>query len=182
MFKVPPKSPGGPSGKETGYQGTLRDGHALGQEDPLEEGMATHFSLLAWRFLPTEEPGGLQSTGLQSRTRLSAWLPISENGVKVLPVQNLHHPSPTPLSYQCPWILGSAPPLFFHTRHSCCRVSAPAVPLPRPQLPRYTPACPSVPAGLCQIPPYSLPHLPTPSSAYTFTSSHAGTFFQLPGG
>ena len=65
-------SPGGPSGKETGYQGTLRDSHTLGQEDPLEESMATHFSLLAWRILRTEEPGGLQSTGLQSRTRLSA--------------------------------------------------------------------------------------------------------------
>ena len=34
-----------------------------GQEDPLEEGMATHSSILAWRILGTEEPGGLQSTG-----------------------------------------------------------------------------------------------------------------------
>ena len=31
-----------------------------GQEDPLEEGMATHFSILAWRIPWTEEPGGLQ--------------------------------------------------------------------------------------------------------------------------
>ena len=30
-------------------------------EDPLEEGMATHSSILAWRILWTEEPGGLQS-------------------------------------------------------------------------------------------------------------------------
>ena len=37
----------------------------LGQEDPLEEGMTTHSSILAWRTLWTEEPGGLQSTGLQ---------------------------------------------------------------------------------------------------------------------
>ena len=37
----------------------------LGQEDPLEEGMATLSSLLAWRIPRTEEPGGLQSTGLQ---------------------------------------------------------------------------------------------------------------------
>ena len=33
----------------------------LGQEDPLEEEMATHSSILAWRILWTEEPGGLQS-------------------------------------------------------------------------------------------------------------------------
>ena len=37
----------------------------LGQEDPLEKGMATHSSILAWRILGTEEPGGLQSTGSQ---------------------------------------------------------------------------------------------------------------------
>ena len=35
----------------------------LGQEDPLEEGMVTHSSLLAWRIPWTEEPGGLQSMG-----------------------------------------------------------------------------------------------------------------------
>ena len=34
---------------------------ALGQEDSLEKGMATHFSILAWRISRTEEPGGLQS-------------------------------------------------------------------------------------------------------------------------
>ena len=33
----------------------------LGQEDSLEEGMATHSSILAWRIPRTEEPGGLQS-------------------------------------------------------------------------------------------------------------------------
>ena len=32
---------------------------SLGQEDPLEEGMATHSSILAWRITWTEEPGGL---------------------------------------------------------------------------------------------------------------------------
>ena len=37
----------------------------LGQEDPLEEEMATHSSILAWRIPWTEEPGGLQSTGSQ---------------------------------------------------------------------------------------------------------------------
>ena len=43
----------------------------LGREDPLEEGMATHSSIFAWRIPWTEEPGGLQSMGLQSQTRLS---------------------------------------------------------------------------------------------------------------
>ena len=43
----------------------------LGQEDPLEKGMATHSSILAWRIPWTEEPGGRLSIGLQSRTRLS---------------------------------------------------------------------------------------------------------------
>ena len=38
---------------------------SLGGEDPLEEGMATHSSALAWRIPWTEEPGGLQSTGSQ---------------------------------------------------------------------------------------------------------------------
>ena len=36
---------------------------SLGQEDPLEEGMATRSSILAWRVPRTEEPGGLQSMG-----------------------------------------------------------------------------------------------------------------------
>ena len=43
---------------------------SLGQEDPLEKGMATHSSILAWRIPWTEEPGGLQSMGSQSQTRL----------------------------------------------------------------------------------------------------------------
>ena len=38
---------------------------SLGQEDPLEEGMTTHPSILAWRILWTEEPVGLQSMGSQ---------------------------------------------------------------------------------------------------------------------
>ena len=38
---------------------------SLGQEDPMEEEMATHSSILAWRIPWTEEPGGLQSRGLQ---------------------------------------------------------------------------------------------------------------------
>ena len=38
---------------------------SLGQEDPLKEGMATYSSILAWRISWTEEPGRLQSMGLQ---------------------------------------------------------------------------------------------------------------------
>ena len=38
---------------------------SLGQEEPLEEGMATHTSILTWRILWTEEPGGLQPKGSQ---------------------------------------------------------------------------------------------------------------------
>ena len=38
---------------------------SLGWEDALEEGMATHYNILVWRIPRTEEPGGLQSIGLQ---------------------------------------------------------------------------------------------------------------------
>ena len=38
---------------------------SLGWEDPLKEEMATHSDILAWKIPWTEEPGGLQSTGLQ---------------------------------------------------------------------------------------------------------------------
>ena len=44
---------------------------SLGQEDPLEKGMATHSSIFAWRIPWTEEPVGLQSMGLRSQTQLS---------------------------------------------------------------------------------------------------------------
>ena len=38
---------------------------SLGREDPLQKGMATHSSILAWKIPCTEEPGQLQSMGLQ---------------------------------------------------------------------------------------------------------------------
>ena len=47
-----------PAMQETGVR-------PLGQEDPLEKGMATHFSILAWRIPWTGEPGRLQSMGSQ---------------------------------------------------------------------------------------------------------------------
>ena len=53
--------PGDSGGKESTYNaedaGDL--GSTLGEEDPLEEGLATHSSILAWRIQWTEEPGGL---------------------------------------------------------------------------------------------------------------------------
>ena len=53
-------------------------------EDPLEEGMATHTSILAWKTLWTEEPGRLESMGLQSWTQPSthAHTRRDEGGVK----------------------------------------------------------------------------------------------------
>ena len=46
----------------------------LGLEDSLEEGMATHSSILAWKILWTEEPGMLQAWhGSKSQTQLSDW-------------------------------------------------------------------------------------------------------------
>ena len=43
---------------------------SLGWEDPLEEGMVTHSSILAWRIPWTGKPSRLQSMGLQSQTQL----------------------------------------------------------------------------------------------------------------
>ena len=44
---------------------------SLGQEDPLEKGMATYSSILAWKIPWTEEPGRAQSMRSRSRARLS---------------------------------------------------------------------------------------------------------------
>ena len=45
--------------------------HYLGQEDPLKKGRATHSKILAYRIPWIEDPGRLQSMGLQSQTQLS---------------------------------------------------------------------------------------------------------------
>ena len=50
--------------EDTGDMGSIP-----GWEDPLEEGMATHSNILVWRIPWTEEPGGLQSAGLQELDR-----------------------------------------------------------------------------------------------------------------
>ena len=64
-------------GKESscnaGDTGDTDLGRYLGQEDPLEEEMATHSSILAWKILWTEKTGGLQSVRTQSRTQLNMW-------------------------------------------------------------------------------------------------------------
>ena len=60
----------------------------LGWEDSLEEDMATHSSMLAWRILWTEEPRGLQSMELDKELDMTEQLTREDNG--------------TPLQYSCP--------------------------------------------------------------------------------
>ena len=59
--------PGSSDGKKKKNLPTIQETWVqfLGWEDPLEEEMATHSSILAWRIPWTEEPGGLESTGSQ---------------------------------------------------------------------------------------------------------------------
>ena len=68
-FSVPVwRFPGGSVVKKKSacqFRRCKRYGQSLGQEDPLEEGMATPSSILAWRIIGTEKPGRLQSMGLQ---------------------------------------------------------------------------------------------------------------------
>ena len=61
MVKNPPANAGDTRGA----------GSIPGFEDPLEKGMATHSSILAWKIPWTEEPGGLPSVESQSQTQLS---------------------------------------------------------------------------------------------------------------
>ena len=61
---VPQKAQSLPAIQETQVQ-------SLGWEDPLEKGMTTHSSILAWRIPWTEELSGLQTMGLQSQIKLS---------------------------------------------------------------------------------------------------------------
>ena len=55
--------PGGSDSKDSSCN--IEEVQSLGQENPLKEGMATHPNLLVWRIPRTEEPGRLQSMGLQ---------------------------------------------------------------------------------------------------------------------
>ena len=72
---------------------------SLGWEDPLEKGMSTHSSIIAWEIPVTEEPGGLQSMGSQSDApeQLTLWLfffPLSSSIVGMCPSQSVRSPSP----------------------------------------------------------------------------------------
>ena len=63
-----------PDGSASGRGSACDSGDAvgsLGREEPLEEEMATHSSILAWEMPRTEEPGGLQFVGSQRWTRES---------------------------------------------------------------------------------------------------------------
>ena len=61
---------------------------SLGQEDPLKKGMATHFSILAWKIPWTEEPGGLQFIGSQ-RVRLKRFGKQASNTAKQIQFKGL---------------------------------------------------------------------------------------------
>ena len=82
---------------------------SLGQEDTLKNEMATHFSILAWEIPWTEEPGGLQSTGLQrvghdwacvrAHTHTHTYTHSLVNKV----VAQSHLPLCSPMDYNSPW-------------------------------------------------------------------------------
>ena len=57
---------------------------SLGQEDPLEERMATYSSILAWRVPWTEEPGGLHSLGSQSQTQMKQLSKQASKSLEIL--------------------------------------------------------------------------------------------------
>ena len=60
---------------------------SLGQKDPLEEGMVTHNSILAWRIPWTEEPGGLHPKGHKDLDTTEATLACRQQ--KHMPIQEL---------------------------------------------------------------------------------------------
>ena len=66
---------------------------SVGGEDPPEEGMATHSSILAWRIPWTEEPGGLQSRGSQ-RVRHERHLACSHTFLSVVYITGIKQMAP----------------------------------------------------------------------------------------
>ena len=72
IYKYRFKSPGFPGGSEIKNPPPMQETQvgSLGQEDPLEKKMATHFSILAWKIPWMEKPGRLQPVGWQ-RVRLN---------------------------------------------------------------------------------------------------------------
>ena len=72
----------------------------LGQEDPLEMEIATHLSILAWRFPGTEEPGQLQSTGMQELD-IAEQLNHHHQDICVTLCLSCREGNGTPLQYSC---------------------------------------------------------------------------------
>ena len=146
---------------------------SLGWEDPLEEGMAIHSTILAWRIPWTEVPGRLQSMGSQSRTRLSDEAQLHCKGsFRCL----FFHPSSIhPLSINHPFLHRPCTHSSFHLSIISPSTLPPLILHPPLYLPSIHPQPPSVPLSghhLC-IPPsiYSSIH---PSS--TIHPLHPFTF------
>ena len=74
--------PGGSDGKEFACSAGDPQVQSLGWEDSLEKGMAIHSSVVAWRIPWTEEPGGLQSLGLQRVQDMTERLTLSLSWTK----------------------------------------------------------------------------------------------------
>ena len=93
---------------------------SLGWEDSLEEGMATHSSIFAWRIPQTEEPGGLQSTGLKRvRHGWSNWTRTHRHA-SIWYTDSLSHP------YCCPHLLagkcGNHTYYLYTVADPCCQL------------------------------------------------------------
>ena len=71
---------------------------SLGREDLLEEDMATHSGILAWRIPRAEEPGGLQSTGLQSWTGLKRGL-VAKSCLTLVTLWTIAHKAPLSMGF-----------------------------------------------------------------------------------
>ena len=76
---------------------------SLGQEDPLEEGMTTHSNIVAWAIPWTEEPGGLQSTGSQTKQPNSLTSVRHDWATNSNANKNLTPPSTRTASNGVPW-------------------------------------------------------------------------------
>ena len=81
-------------------------GRSLGQEDPLEKGMTTHSSILAWRIPGMEEPGGLLSVGSHSPTHVARLKFPRETGLILRCAGN---PRPPPIPQSSSQAMASGP-------------------------------------------------------------------------
>ena len=100
---------------------------SLDSEDPLAKGIATHSSILAWRIPWTDEPGGLQSMGSQSGTRLRDWRSLFCIYLQVL-LKSLHFRGLQESHENTLWILEgntSLKPQRMVSKTSSCRFRPP---------------------------------------------------------